>query len=110
MTDAGARFPTGLIVDAKIRELSARGVACYVIQKGPYEGGSILVKVFAARQGAQIYSRIITMEGETAWTEVFSDGPVTESEADSYINSEKDFDPDLWILEIETKEIFNPFC
>ncbi len=111
MTDTAAegRFPTGLIVDAKIRELSTGGVACYVIQKGPYEGGSILVKVCAAGQGAQIYSRILTIDGKTAWTQVFDAGPVAESEADAYINAERDFDPDLWIIEIETKEIFNPF-
>ncbi|MGH6833165.1 MAG: DUF1491 family protein, partial [Methyloceanibacter sp.] len=45
------------------------------------------------------------MESETdrRWVGCFGSGPVSEAEADLYLARQREFDPDLWIIEIEDR-------
>lgn len=101
-------LPTALWLDIKLRILTSRGHSYYMIQKGPAEGGAVLLKTYVPGEGAQVYSQFRDMDGRLKWMEVFEGRWVDESEADAYIKREIEFDPDLWALEIETKEKLNP--
>lgn len=102
------QLPTSLWLEVKLRILTNRGGTYYMIQKGPAEGGAVLLKVYVPGEGAQIYTQIRDMDGHLTWMEVFENQWVDENKADQYIARQIDMDPDLWALEIESREKTNP--
>ena len=46
MFEEETRMPTHVLVEAKVRELSAQGIGVYVLNKGERMGGMILQKIF----------------------------------------------------------------
>ena len=104
------QLPTSLWLEIKLRVITQRGGSYYFLNKGPSEGGAILVKVFVPGEGAQVYSQIRDMDGELTWMEIFENQWVDERKADEYIQKQISFDPDLWALEIEHKDKENPLA
>ncbi len=103
------RLPTGLFVEGHLKTLDARGVFYYILNKGPYSSGVILVKI-SNRQGqcrAQIQQR--DLDGQLGWVDIFDQEIIEESKVDAYIHREIDRDPDLWVIEIEEPDMSNPF-
>lgn len=109
MTDDLDHLPTSLWLDVKLRILTNRGGSYYMIQKGPAEGGAVLLKVYVPGEGAQIFTQIRDMDGRLTWMEVFENEWVDEQQADQYIARQVDIDPDLWALEVESRSKSNPF-
>lgn len=104
------RLPTGLVVEGHLKILDARGVFYYILNKGPYSSGVILLKL-SDRQGrcrTQIQQR--DLDGVLGWVNIFDDDVIEENKADEYIRKEIDRDPDLWVIEIEDPEMINPFA
>lgn len=53
------------------------------------------------------YSRVLNrvMQGnELVWAPVSKKDPMTDEEAEAYLQQRLNFDPDIWLLEIEDKE------
>ena len=101
-------LPTSLWLDAKLHLVTQRGGSYYILNKGPAEGGAVLVKVYVPGAGAQIFSQFRDMDGNLQWMDVFEHGWVEEPEADAYIRQQIEFDPDLWAVEIESRIQENP--
>lgn len=68
-----------------------------VLHRGHDEGGMIFVKWVAGRQTLLFTER--TVGEERRWVRLTPE-PMPESDANLRIGSERDFDPDLWALEI----------
>ena len=98
-------LPTYLWVDAKIRELSDSSKPVYVLNKGNKTGGLVLAKVSNLDGDCKVYTQQRDLEGQLGWFEQ----DMAEGEADQYIRQELEFDTDLWVLEIEDREMKNPF-
>lgn len=106
------KLPTKLWVDAHLKQFQQQAIHYYVIQRGEEMSGMVMVKLVLPQQGFQ--SRIFTQmrdldTGVLGWLDVFDGALVAESEADAYIRDERQNDPDMWIIEIESKEDKNPF-
>jgi hypothetical protein len=107
MTDD--RLPTGLWVEAQLRRLIETGTPYYVVNKGAYASGTVILKLNALENGVQILSQQRDLKGEMGWMPVLNGGWVAESEADAYIRRAVDRDPDVWVIEIEDRSQINPF-
>jgi len=103
------RLPTSLLVDAVIRRCDIEFKPIYIIQKGNHSGGTIMLKQNALSLGCQVLSQIRNLDGDIEWMKAFEDGNVDEIKADEYIQRQISRDRDLWVLEIEDKEMKNPF-
>lgn len=103
------KLPTSLWLEIFLRRLNNKGIPYYYIQQGPKEGGAVILKVYVAGEGAQVFSQIRDMDGNLTWMESFENGWVDEREADAYIKRQISFDPDLWAVEVEMPEKSNPF-
>jgi len=103
-------MPTYLWVEAKIRELSAQGIGVYVTQKGERNDGTVLLKLADTKGACKLLIQQRKLDGDLKWVNALSDDVLEEQRADEYINRSKQRDPDQWIIEVESAEMFNPFA
>ena len=104
------RLKTDIWIKATIKRCLARGVPATVARRGDGDAGMVFVKLNRLEQGCLVYSRQRDFEGNLLWTPATGPEPVPEPEADAYLQRQIDFDPDLWILEIEDREGWLPFA
>ena len=103
------RLPTKLWVDAHLHTLTLRGTPYYIVNTGAYAAGTVMVKIVAVGQGCKLLQQQRNLDGELGWLALFKGETVAESEADAYIRRAIDRDPDLWVIEVEDRELHNPF-
>ena len=91
-----------LWVGALIRRAQIEGANATVVKKGDTRAGTVIVKAYnTSERTAQLYSEAFGNDGERLWIQ-----PVTgtESELDAYIERQRGYDPDLWVVEIEDRQ------
>jgi hypothetical protein len=99
-----ARLPTHLWVGAKLRLCAASGVHVYVLRRGEAEGGLVLLKVTIPFQGARVFSMSRDLKGVLGWVPGLSGDQVDEPTADAWIERQVSRDPDLWVVEVESRD------
>ncbi|MCK5284024.1 MAG: DUF1491 family protein [Alphaproteobacteria bacterium] len=108
MTDD--RLPTALWVDAHLHTLTASGLAFYIINKGEYNSGIVLLNLANTKGMCRLLIQQRNFEtNEMGWISALSQETVEEQEADRYIQRALKRDPDLWVIEVEDPEMQNPF-
>lgn len=100
-SDAVDRLKTALRVQAWIRRCTARGLMATVACKGDPEAGALFIKVNRFGAGCEVFSGVTAPDGRPAWLRATGAEAVAEREADAYLERQRKYDPDLWILEIE---------
>lgn len=103
------RLPTELFVTAHLRQMSAAGVPCVVARRGDPHGGMLVIKINQLEAGCRVLSQTRDLDGSLAWMAAFDGAPVPEEEADAYIARATGRDPDLWVVEIESRDGSHPF-
>jgi hypothetical protein len=101
MTDE--TLATDFMVNAHIRIAAREGVPITVRRRGHAASGTIILKINHLNGTADILMQVRYNE-ERVWTPVSSKGPMSEPEADRYLDKQAEIDPDSWILEIEDKQ------
>ncbi|MDO5657806.1 MAG: DUF1491 family protein [Paracoccus sp. (in: a-proteobacteria)] len=97
-----ARLATGIWVAAYRARLAQAGIPVYVTRRGDETAGAVLVKCATLDGRAQLWAREWDMETDRRDWRVIFDG--NEAEADAAATRQAGFDPDLWVLEIESRE------
>ena len=94
------RLATEFWVHAYIKRLELQNIHAYVVSHGDNTAGAVLVKVATLDGQASLMHRSYDIEsGHLYWTEL-SSGP--ESEVDKLVVKERSYDPDLWVIEVES--------
>lgn len=92
-----------LWVGALIRRAEIAGAFATVVNKGDARAGAVIVKAYdTSERKAKLYTEAFGPDGERLWMQ-----PVTsesESELDAYIERQRRYDPDLWVVEIEDRQ------
>lgn len=96
-----SRLAAGLWVQAYMTRLQLEGVACYVVARGDATAGAIIVKLATMDGQAQVFQRIMAMDGTRPW-DVLAQGP--EREVDQTVARARSMDPDLWVIEVESRD------
>jgi len=109
MYEPEARLPVHLFVEAQLKPLNDRGVFYYIQQRGEQNSGVILLKLNGLQGQCRLLIQQRDLEGAMGWMNALSKEEVEEHEADDYIRRSIDRDPDLWVIEIEDREMKNPF-
>lgn len=81
----------------------------YVMNKGAYYSGTVLLKINAIEFGCQVLNQIRDENGDMTWLAALQGNWVAESEADAYILRALNRDPDIWVIEVENRNKTNPF-
>lgn len=97
-----ARLTADFWVRAYIARLQAAHIPVYVTAKGDPTAGAVTVKLATLDGRARLFQRSFDlMTGARAWV-VLSEG--AEAEVDAAILRQRRTDPDLWVIEIESRE------
>jgi hypothetical protein len=104
-----SRLPISLWIDAHLRRLNEIGQGYYIVNKGAFAAGTVLVKINFLNGFCRILTQIRDMDGNLGWMNATKDETIAETDADAYIRRAVDRDPDLWAIEIEDREGKNPF-
>lgn len=97
------RLPTHLYVQSHLWRCNAEGIPVYVLRKGERESGMIVLKV-AQPGGSRLYSQSRNMAGKLGWLAALGGDLVTEADAAAYIERQVKRDPDLWVIEVESRD------
>lgn len=92
-----ARLRSDLQVSALQRQVEAEGLFFAVLARGHEEGGLIYIKWVEGRS-AQIFTEE-TVDDARRWVRRGADD-MAEGEANLFLDGERSFDPDLWVVEV----------
>ena len=96
-----SRLTARFWVDAYITRLRLSDIPCFVVSHGDDTAGAVLVKLNTLDGRAVAHQRSFDlMSGERAWV-VLSEG--AEPGVDAAIARQREFDPDLWVIEVEDR-------
>ena len=97
-----SKLATGLWVAAYRARLEAAGTPVYITAKGDQTAGAVLVKVATLDGNATLWQRSVDLlTGARAWV-VLKKG--LELDVDEAARKQQSFDPDLWVIEIESRD------
>lgn len=91
-----------LWVSALIRRAQIEGANATVVKRGDDRAGTVIVKAYdTSTRQARLFSEAFGQDGDRLWIQ-----PVTgsESELDAYIERQRKYDPDLWVVEVEDRQ------
>lgn len=91
-----------LWVGALIRRALIEGANATVVRKGDPRAGTVIVKAYnTSERTARLYSEAFGQDGDRLWIQPVSG---TESELDAYIERQRTYDPDIWVVEVEDRQ------
>lgn len=97
------RLKAELWVQAYVRRCAAAGAAAFVVCRGDPDSGVVLIKQNPLNGLATVFSLARRGDGAPVWMRGTGPDPVEETQADAYIERQRRFDPDLWVVEVEDR-------
>ena len=95
-----ARLRSKIWVHAYLKRLEIQNIAAYVTAHGDDHSGAILIKVIKMDGSAQLYQKTFDLQSnKNAWVRILEG---LDKEIDSLLEKQKVYDPDLWVVEIES--------
>ncbi len=101
-----AELKTDFWASALIRRAEIAGAFAGVVRKGDSDAGAVLVKVATLDGRARLYAPARRgEEGARVWVDLSAGSLGDEERAvDAYARRQAEFDPDIWVVEIEDKK------
>ncbi len=97
-----ARLTSEFWVQAYLARLRLQEIPAFVTSKGDLTAGAVLIKMNTLDGKAVAYQRSFDlMTGARAWI-TLAEGP--EDDVDAALRRQSEFDPDLWVIEVEDKQ------
>lgn len=109
MYGSSDRLPVHLWIDAQLKPLNDKGIFYYIHQRGEKNTGTILLKLNNLEGVCGMLIQQRDFDGNLGWMNAMKKEQVEEADADAYIQRAISRDPDLWVIEIEDRDMQNPF-
>ncbi|ARE41027.1 ATP-dependent Zn protease [Rhodovulum sp. P5] len=88
-------------VQAYLARLRLEGIPAFVVAHGDDTAGAVLVKMNTLDGQARAFQRRFDLQtGARVWS-VLTEG--NEAEVDVSVARQREFDPDLWVVEVEDR-------
>ncbi|RWR28630.1 DUF1491 family protein [Sinirhodobacter populi] len=96
------RLVADLWVRAYLKRLELANIPAYVTFRGDANAGAVMVKCATLDGQAALWERSFDLEtGAHRWMALRRG---SEAEIDASIRRQRGFDPDLWVIEVESRE------
>ncbi len=101
------RVRTEIWIRAYLRRCQAEGVPVYVGRRGDEAAGAIFICVNRLDGTIALYgpapAGLDGTESERRFVSLFGGNAVAVAEVQAYLTRQWDFDPDVWVLEVEDR-------
>ena len=98
---SGPRLTADFWVAAYLSRLRLADIPAFVVARGDGTAGAILIKQSPLDGTAKLYQRSFDpLSGTRNWM-VLAEGD--EADVDAAVARQRDFDPDLWVIEVEDR-------
>ncbi len=97
------KLPTELLVSAQIRRAALEGIPIVVRNRGDNVSGVILLKIDRLDGTSTVLTQI-RIDDEMVWSPASGQNPMPNENAERYIESQLNMDPDMWVIEIEDRK------
>jgi len=101
------RIKSEIWVRAYLRRCQAQGVPVVIVRRGDEAAGAIFIRIDRLDGTVFLYgpapAGLTGTESERRWVSCFGAEAVSLAEVQGYLTRQMDFDPDLWIIEVEDK-------
>ncbi|HSD92849.1 MAG TPA: DUF1491 family protein [Methyloceanibacter sp.] len=101
------RLKSEIWVKAYLRRCQVENVPAVIVRRGDNAAGAIFICVDRLDGTVDLYgpapAGFSGSEIERRWVSCLGPEPVAQTEANRYLVRQREFDPDLWIIEIEDK-------
>lgn len=102
------RIKSEIWAKAYIRTCSSNGASAVLVRRGQGDGGAIFIKINSLDSDVVLYgpapAGLDANSNDRLWAVCLGPGAVSESDADNYLRRQAEFDPDIWIIEVEDRE------
>lgn len=106
------RLKAELWVKAFIRQCATTGLAAVVARRGDADAGVVYVRVDLLDGRIRLFGPTMGSafddSGDRRWVEISSSGAMTGEEATAYLDRRSAMDPDLWVVDVESREGTSP--
>ncbi len=97
-----ARIASSVLVSALLRLAEAGGGNGVVLAKGDPTAGTVAVLLSERGTNTRLFERLLQPDGRYAWQESGKAGLDGPGELQALIERRRRFDPDLWLIELDT--------
>ena len=94
------RLTSEFWISAYKHYLDSIGITLFITNKGDDKAGAILIRVSNLKGSSVLFSQGIDIDGKKIWEQLARG---CDSEMDKIILRQIQYDPDIWVLEIEEK-------
>ena len=101
---ADDRLPTHIWVEAHLKRCSIAAIPAVVIHKGEKMGGTVMLKIYQSGVGCRLLSQMRDLDGNLSWYPAHKEEIIGEAKADERIRRAVKRDPDVWVIEFETRD------
>jgi hypothetical protein len=98
------RLKSGFRVKALVRRVQAQGAQAFITRRGDEDAGAILITLNGLQGSSKLLSQARNGMGDLIWLMVSGPDPQADADIAADIAKRCARDPDLWVVEIESRE------
>jgi hypothetical protein len=95
------RLASAVLVKALQRKAESEGGFAAILSRGDSDSGAVLVILAEKGRKVGILERLLTATGRYAWTRIGDQALANEEEIGKFLRRRRDFDPDIWLIELD---------
>jgi hypothetical protein len=96
------RLSSAPLVSALLRLAEQAGGFGAVLSKGDANAGAVTVVLAERGERRMVLERLLQPDGSYAWQQPGNQGAANEEEFRKFLERRRKFDPDLWLIELDT--------
>lgn len=100
------RITSEMWVSALRKRLDSQAIPIFLIKKGDKKAGAIIIRVSDLDGTSKIFEQAPSIEGTRHWMEIASG---LDADIEKLLRKQREFDNDVWILEVEAFKGVNFF-
>lgn len=98
------RVTSRLLVGAIRRRAEAAGGTATVLAKGDETSGAVVVALAERGRVTKLFERGLAADGSYRWVQAGPDEGTEEAAFSEYLAKRRNFDPDIWALEVDAPD------